>query len=453
MRYVKSITIADFDGWLDAQIAGTEQPISADDAKLYVPLIRRAQKKRAGAVTGVPFEILDGENDVAENPRFAELSGLIYKAELALCAYGKAYWAKTRNRGGYVWPEWYNPNSINLRRAEDGTLAGFERAVGQHRIPLKTKDVLYFWQPDEDVEVGPGQAPLDAALYAASTLNNADRTLYSYFKRGAVRTTIFAVPQGTNDDEIKKLKDWWERIGQAIRNAYNTVFYRGSKLEPTVVGDPLSDIWNADLAADKRQDIADAFDIPTALLLSNSANYATAAEERAQWYQDFVFPRVQWYADTINAQWLNAEGLKLVYHPERTEVWQSIQLAQVDKIIAALSIIDVNEARALLGFPEISTPATPEPDTAAEDDDPEMDNDDTTRKALQADIEKWERYARKRHEEAHAEKALLFESTAIPATLQASIRGALQAAHNTEAVSDIFKNARAWAGYGFYPEG
>jgi hypothetical protein len=454
------VTLADFDTWLDAQMDGADTPIDVDSAKRYVPLLRRAQNKRAGAVMGVPYEILDGENDVSEKPRFAQLPGLIYKTEMALCAYGKAYLAKTRNAGGFVWPEWYDPRTIYIVTVAH-KFVGFERKVGTWCEPLATEDVLYFWQPDEDVEVGPGQAPMDAAQYAASALHNADKTLYNYFARGAVRTTIFAVPQATSEDEIKKLKSWWERIGLAVRNAYNTVFYRGNKLEPTVIGDPLSEIWSAELSADKREDIAAAMDIPTALLLSDSANFATAQEERAQWYQDFVFPRCAWFADTINAQWLSAEGLKMVYHPEHTEVWQTMQLGQVDKAVAALQIgiITVDEARKLLGFAERAAAQQPALPVAAEPEAREAPAEQApplaegVEKALQADLEKWERYARKRYAEAHAEKALLFESAAIPLTLQASIRGALQAVQEADAVGDVFRSARAWAGYGFYPEG
>lgn len=442
---IKAVSLADFDAWLDAQMDGAEQPISIDDAKRYVPLIRRAQKKRAGAVMGVPFEILDGENDVSEKPRFAQLPGLIQKAEMALCAYGQAYWHKVQNRGGFVWPEWYKPTSVEMEIKEGRWYGGFIRKEGPVSVSLTDKDVLYFWQPDEDVEAGPGQAPMEAALFAASALHNADKTLYAYFGRGAVRTTIFAVPQATSEEEIKKLKSWWERIGAAIKNAYNTVFYRGGKLEPTVVGDPLSEIWNAELSADKREDIAAAMDIPTALLLSDAANYATAQEERAQWYSDFVFPRCQWFADTINAQWLDAEGLKLVYHPELTEVWQTMQLSQVDKAVSALSagIVTINEARGLLGFPEIDSTEETEPEP---DETEPMDAE----KALRSDIEKWERYAKRRYEEAHAEKALLFESEAIPPTLQASIRGALQATQDIDGVNSVFRSARMWAGYGLF---
>ena len=68
---------------------------------------------------------------------------------------------------------------------------------------------------------------------------------------------------------------------------------------------------------------------------------------------------------------------------------------------------------------------------------------------LRSDIEKWERYAAKRWHEGNREKALQFQSAAIPATLQASIRGALSEAAEPQSVSEIFRNVRLWEGYGF----
>jgi len=143
-----------------------------------------------------------------------------------------------------------------------------------------------------------------------------------------------------------------------------------------VVGDPLSDIWSAALTADKQRDIAAAFSIPVSVLMSNAADRATAESDMQQWYQTFVFPRVQWYADGINRQWLDREGLELVFYPEQTEIAQAAQLSQVQSVTAALGagIITVNEARALIGYEEIEAAAMPEePEEPAEDNNPDTE--------------------------------------------------------------------------------
>ncbi|MCP4536246.1 MAG: phage portal protein [Chloroflexi bacterium] len=436
-------TLSDFDDYLDSLINGGHDPISVADAKKYVPWVRRAQTKRAGAIRAMPFSIMSGENDVTDTKeRFKSIDDLIYKAELSLYAHGKAYWHKAKNDTGKIWPQWWVASSVKEVNDNGYWTGEFRRTAGGEEKIYPAKDLVYFWEPDEDVEAGPGAAPIQAALYAASTLFNSDLMVNGYFQRGGLRVTLFGIPRSTLDAAIDELKAWWARIGKGVRNAYSAVFYKGGKLEPTTVGDPLKDIWNPALTKDKREDIAAASGMPVSVLLSNATTFATADRDYLGWFNDFVVPRCEWYADQINRLWLASEGLELVFHPDQTEAWQTKQLMQVSSVTEALNagIIDQNEARFIIGFPEIDskeeTPEEPE----------EIDEEATQKAALADDLAKWERYAARRYREGQRDKALMFTSAVIPSTLQAAIRGGLTEAESTAAIADIFSNVKEWDG-------
>ena len=442
-RAVKNVSFGDFDAWMDAQIEGQAQPIKRDDATMYVPWVRRAQKLRAGAVRAVPFSIMQGETDITDKERFADIAGLIEKAEMSMTKFGGAYWHLDRNLVSFVWPQWWVYPSIEIVYNTDHIFVGYERTVNNRKKIYKPNELVAFFEPDEDVEFGPGQAALDAALYAASALHNADLMVDSYFTRDGTRITIFGVDRLTQDDQVEALKAWWRRLTQGVRNAFVSVFYRGT-LTPTIVGDPLKEIWSADLTADKQRDIAAAFGMPVSVLMSNAADRATAESDAMQWYTNFVFPRCEWYADQINRQWLSRENppLEMVYHPEQTEVWQRAQLEQVQAVTTAYAagILDINEARAIIGYDEVAVVDSKdetEPQTSETEPEPAQ------KSLLQGDLEKWERKATQRWREGSREKALTFTSDVIPATMQAAIRGALEGAESVDDIAHAFR----WAGY------
>lgn len=352
--------------------AGFETGLAAQasDPRLYyiiVPFVRRAVRLRANALAGVPVTLQRGETDISARPEFSALMGmlsaLIWKTEFALClsVYG-AYWRRATNRAGMnPTPEWLLPNACwPYSTAEAGLQSirytrpwGVPGAGQVEMLPLD--EVVYFWQPSLERAAWPGSAPGQTALAAGSALANRDQFVAGYFSRGAAKSTLLTIPSNTSDSERNKLKAWWNQVVAGVLNAWRASVI-SADVKPVIIGDSLKDTESDSLTLQYRQDIAAAFEVPESMLLSNSANYATASVERISFYEETVFPELDLILSAINRQWLEPDyGVSLVSHPEQTEARQDAQVQQAQAVteLVGQPVLTVNEGRAWLGMEPI----------------------------------------------------------------------------------------------------
>ena len=129
------------------------------------------------------------------------------------------------------------------------------------------------------------------------------------------------------------------------------------------VGQTIRDARMPELVAEARDDVAVGMDIPPTVLDGKAANFATASSEWFGFVTNTVIPKAEFLVETINAQYLARLDLYMELEPQQLEIMQSVQLEQAlsvtrllgDPTTTGISIIDVDEARALLGFPERNT--------------------------------------------------------------------------------------------------
>lgn len=382
----KAIRLADLPEEAWTVIAG-DGAGQGEAASLYaaVSWLYRCVDARAGAVANMPWEIRRGK-EVIMTPDgtapermawLADLPGLLYRTEAAVTLTGRAYWFRERNLLRTLAVRWLRPDSVRPEIDRDG-LRGFTRFIGGQGMELTVDDLVYFWLPDPFVELGPAEHyPGKAAMAAAGALRSMETFLTGYFDRGLIKATLLKYTTPVSVEEGKRVKEWWRRVAQGVKNAFATEIIRGD-FEPMVIGEGLKDLQNTALTSEQRESICTALGVPQSKVTANAANYATANQDALSFVQDTIAPECRWLAAEINRQLLGPMGLTFVFLPETLSIMQEDETARADslgKIIAALTAggmepeIALEAAVGILGYelpegvelPKPPAPAPPPP--------------------------------------------------------------------------------------------
>lgn len=439
--------------------------LSALSAWNKVDWLYRAVDMRAKAVQKMPYQLLKGDQDVTKLPEYAKLqrklSDNLYRTEAALCLYGAAYWKKDRNQFGLnVTPRWLLPTSITPELDEDVGLKHFNRSLTTGRsIPLKIEDVVYFWVPSLEAEIGPGAPPAKRALMSAGVIYSVNLTTKAFFDRGMIKAVILTLEGNPPPGEAEKLNAWWKRVGAGVKNAWNSIVVR-STVKPVVIGDGFKDSVNPQLTDQARQGISTAMGVPYSLMQSSSLAGGTAEAEQLNFYDQTIIPECDLIAEAVNEQWLEVdEGVTIKFLPNKLEVFQQKELAKADAIskVVGRPIMTVNEGRERMELPPLSPSdlgdvaqntihVKPSGDSLGPDTNADqlpklvpLKPDAGAPKAL--DFRRWETRTLKRLKE-HRLLTQPFESDHISASEHTRILLGLRGAHNEGDIKAVFAQAR-----------
>lgn len=457
-----------------------------------VPWLFRAEGIRAEAIANLPraYHIGDADGEEvtdADVPIKFNADELLNIIERHLFRYGAAYLYLEKNELGQYMRDgklrkvrFWHPSSVTPLYSEVDGLVGFERKTGNKTTKYKPEDVIYFWLPNADTEIGPGTPESTAALYAAGVLHNIDRYAESYFGNGAVNPTLLAVegPEMLPADR-ERLQSWYRRMLSGVKNAFRLEIAT-RKVTPVQIGYAPKDLATTELTNSKREDVATATGVPHSLLFSNAANYATAKMDTLNFYDMSIKPRAKLIFSILNERLFNPLGYHLAAHPERLEIYQELQAQSADAVVSLKrgGIMTVKEAREHVNLPpepdgelheEMPPPvmapnAAPEPPPRAQNAPAATDTPEDAANAKSAplcacgkhsseadcltdELKKWEVKARKRIKEGKPEKAADFDSAVIPATLKAAIAGALSELQSVDDVGNVFTHTVLWANY------
>lgn len=372
----KSIPLASLrpDAWTPAdpyELFGGDA-ISVRTGQTHVPTLYRAIDIRAKAVAGMPFRLerngADVTNDDDMRLLIKRLRNLLYLTEASLCCYNAAYWELGTNRAGRnLTPFWLATPTIQPDITSQEGLKGFYRTGGTFGY-MQPRQVCYFWGPSIAVEIGadPLLAPVAVTLGAAGLLYSLERFASGFFQRGAVKVTLLTVEGNPKQDEIEKLDSWWKRMVSGVKNAFGSVVIRSS-VKPVVIGSNVNETSAPALTKLSREDVAIGMGVPMSLLFSNALAGGTAAAERLNFYDFTVVPECEHVIDEpLNARYLDQLGLRLIWTPEKLEVYQSAELSKAQSLAQLTGgqlIITVDEARERLELPPLADVLPPEPQT------------------------------------------------------------------------------------------
>ncbi len=395
---LKSVNINNLpeEAWQIISGDAEDDQLSVMHAYKYVPFFRRCVDLRASAIARMPRDILK-DNKPVEEKKIAELEDLnklLFQIESALVLHSFAYLFKFKNQVKTTGVRWLAPRSVTPEydKTGDGRLINFKRKMKNSLVDLSPDEIVHFWTPPIDAEIGAGPSVGLAALRSAGVLEGTALFSKGFFERGAVYPMLLSVDGNPQQGEMEKLESWWKRLMKGVKDAWTTVAVRAS-VKPEIIGPPIKDMAMRDLTETQREDIATAIGVPHSLVLSNAANFATAQQDTFNFYDLTVVPQSELIAETLNNQYLNELGLELVFQPKRLEAyqWRNLQAADSVVSLSASQIIERDEAREVVGY-------EPQGEQPQDSDEPilmqlPVSQDDEPNEMRSVDLEKWQRKA------------------------------------------------------------
>lgn len=312
----KSVSLGDFDAWLDAQIEGR-----GDTADVYkhIAWAFRCVQLRANAVSSMPYVITPVNGDEPIDSPWP-LTRLLWNTEAALCTWGAFFWLKRANRVVIRDLQWLNPLTMSVKRNEDG-IEAFVQKVGPRETRYTPQQIVYgrLFNPTDDL--GPGTAPLEVALEAAGIARNVNRWAAAFFEHGAIPTVILSTDITLPAGESDRIQAYWAKMVSGVKNAWKAVVTQGG-LKPQVITPPVNTLALPELSEGVRAQIATALGVPQTML-EDAANYATAVEHRQSFIIDTVAPECELIQEAVNEQLLKPLGLELEFLPQQLDIMQT----------------------------------------------------------------------------------------------------------------------------------
>lgn len=336
-----------FQGFLDATSSGgSATGWRAQQLRRVVPWLAKATDMTANAIASLPFDIVNDSGDVVDSSsdwknKFGGLPApemMLFKIAASLCL-GQAYVYPTYTNRLVVSMQYFAPQTITPNIDING-LQWFDRASERGKVeryyPMDKEtdpQLLYFWLPDPDVEIGPALSyPAGAALLSAKLLFSFDDTIQTYSERGFVPATLLSAKGMPGSAEREKAEAWWNRFLRGwTKEAAKIV--NAEAMTVNRIGSGMDELKGAYAEMTKQaiENIGTAFGIPAALFMSDMA-YATEMNAMIKmWYTTSAFVKIyKTIENTFTDQLLSMYGLKWVFRPETIDAFKDDEVANAN---------------------------------------------------------------------------------------------------------------------------
>ncbi len=300
------------------------------DDELYsrVAAVFRAIQLNANALSSLPFVLLDEQgNDYDQSDDWQNKVGflpspreLLRLWRVSLAMTNSAYGFMERKRGD-VELRYIMPSTIQPIVDDRAGLVGFKRTINasSQNYSLKSGIIRHVYRLDYDTELLPSDnTEFRALMSAAGILFHADHFVQEFFKRGGIKPTILSVAGNLKPSERERVESYWDRFIKGFYKVSGKVF-NAEAIDAKPVGDGVADLKDNEIYRQAIENVAMATGIPLSLLLSNSANYATAEAELNTWYSYSIVPYANFLADEMTRNLWSSFGLKMEFRPEQTD--------------------------------------------------------------------------------------------------------------------------------------
>jgi len=296
----------------------------------------KATDMTALAVSELPFDIMKGDEVFDTSADWKNRIGgmptpqvLLYNLAASLCL-GAAYVIPTLTSRAIAYLQYCAPQSVTPWIPDDVEWFDRTTSYGQQTryYPAGEKqepEMLYFWLPDSDVEIGPAQStPAGTAQLSCELLTAMDSTIHVNASRGFVPPTILAAKGMSNPAEREKAENWWNRFLQRFTTTTAKIINSDS-MSVLKVGagmDELRTIY-AELYRQAIENIGAAYGIPAAVFMSDMAFASEVNPLIKVWYTSGPFTKIyRCIEQTFNTQLLNRYGLRMAFRPETIDAFQ-----------------------------------------------------------------------------------------------------------------------------------
>ncbi len=328
--------------------------------KRLVPDLAHAVDMTAAAVSGLPFEIVDEAGEVFDTSTDWEnkLGGLenpqrlIYLIASSLCS-GAAYVIPRRTPKLIFDLQYAAPHTIQPMILREG-LQYFDRASDQGKVErFNPKELLYFWLPDSDVEIGGAQNhPLGNATLDAQLVYAMKSTLKQYGERGFVPITLLGASGMPNEAERKKSEGFFDRL---LRGGFDVLakIVNADALTLIPVGAGMEQLKQSylEIRRDAKESIADSFGIPPSMFMSDKAYASEMDVLMRQWYSDSRFVSIyQTIQETFTEQLYKPYGYSMRFALDTLDIFQEDEAQRSESLSKFVTAVTTDPQVAKLGM-------------------------------------------------------------------------------------------------------
>jgi len=331
-------------GFLDATSNGGTGKIESV-LKRISPWMSRAVDMTAVSISNLPFEIVDAkapksikakgaqepidtsanwENKVGGMPNPKRILSLVASS---LCG-GQAYLYPDRTERRLVDLVYYSPNTIMPQfKTSDGSLDFFQRNTEKGKSDkLQPDQLIYFWLPDSDVEIGPAlKHPLGAATISALLTSGFDKAAQLLADRYFVPATIVGAKGMASQQAREQAENWLSRFFRGAFQSHQVKVMNAEDVSVVKVGGGMEDLKSGfdEIKRGAIEGIGAAFGIPAGIFMSDKA-YATEMDALIRtWYESSQFVSIyQCIEETLNDQLLIPMGYKFRFRLETIDAFQ-----------------------------------------------------------------------------------------------------------------------------------
>jgi hypothetical protein len=317
----------------------------------------RAFNLKANTVGNMPFALYRGKTEFDTSAEWQNKVGFLPNPSdlfrldtLSYMATNTIYNLRTSDALGYKAKGLYHAVAVNFTPWLNGagtTVDYIERIIGttheRYTFP-DDKRLVRMWRLDHTTELLPSpNTEARAIMNAAGVLYYKNFWIEHFFQRGGIRPTLIAmkglIDKDSREEKEKSWSDWLLGLG---KKAFARVarIYNAEAIDAKPIGDGVGDMKNNTIHADALADIAMGTGMPLSLLMANSANYATAKEEKATWYENDIIPLCNWMAFEYNRQVFEPMGLRLEFHPETLDPQQEDETERAQAMMQYASVIE-----------------------------------------------------------------------------------------------------------------
>jgi len=290
---------------------------------------------RANAVASLTF-LRDGQP--APIP-----SRTLYLCETSLCTHG-AFWIEKATM------RVLNPAAMRVEADPQRGITAHIWQQNQFTRRYTPDQIIYAhtWSPNSDV--GPGLSPLQIASDSAATALAAEQFTRAFFEQGALPPLVISPGESSiTDADAEAMRTAWQKLTAGVRNAWRALVLR-RKMEVRELSMPALDklaMTQVDDIALRR--ISAAFGVPVTML-TDAANYATAAEHRISFWRDTVLPDAELIAEALGLT-INYDDIEALAEDVGAQRKSVIELYQA-------GLVTRDEARQMMGFEPETQPMT-----------------------------------------------------------------------------------------------
>jgi hypothetical protein len=249
-------------------------------------------------------------------------------------------------------------------------------------------------------------------------------------------------------EERTRIETYWDKFIKGYYKVQGKIF-NAETFTATPVGDGVADMKDNEVYRQAIENVAMATGIPLSLLLSNSANFATAEAEMKMWFDWSVIPWSKFIARELTENLWGDFGLRMEFRPEQVDPDATETKVRADtySVLAATLPPSVAAKIAGLTMPEdmgyddldaLTKADEPETDAEIVDDEPEQVEEVRALTMEQyKELKNWCDLATRKHKRGELAE-MTWEVKELPDDIGDEIKASLAIAETAEDVKAAF---------------